>query len=70
MPAMFCGNAIRVRISHDLGQTWSKKTYWLMKGQGLPSSVVYPDGTIVTVADNTKLDSRAQVVGQRTVEVA
>ena len=61
---------IRVRISHDLGQTWSKTTYWLMKGQGLPSSVVYPDGTIVTVADNTKLDPRAKVVGQRTMAAA
>ena len=58
---------IRMRISHDLGETWSKNTYSLMKGQGLPSSIVYPDGTVVTVAENTKLDSQGKVISERTM---
>ena len=45
---------IRVRISTDGGRSWQKQTYSLIKGHGYPSSVVYPDGTIVTVCENTK----------------
>jgi len=45
---------IRVRISADGGRTWENRTYSVLKGHGYPSSVVYPDGTIVTVCENTK----------------
>ena len=45
---------IRVRISADGGRTWEKRTYSVLKGHGYPSSVVYPDGTIVTVCEDIK----------------
>ena len=61
---------IRVRITRDEGQTWSKTTYWLMKGTGYPSSVVYPDGTIVTVCENTELNKRGYPVGDRSLVAA
>ncbi|MCK4784045.1 MAG: exo-alpha-sialidase, partial [Desulfobacteraceae bacterium] len=61
---------IRVRISNDEGRTWSRKTYSLMKGNGYPSSVVYPDGTIVTVCENTKMDAAGQPRGRRTMAAA
>jgi len=61
---------IRVRITRDEGQTWSKITYWLMKGTGYPSSVVYPDGTIVTVCENTEMDRRGKPVGDRSLVAA
>ena len=61
---------IRVRISADGGRTWEKRTYSLFKGMGYPSSVVYPDGTIVTVCENTKMDSGAKILGKRTMAAA
>ena len=57
---------IRVRISADGGGTWQKRTYSLLKGHGYPSSVVYPDGTIVTVCENTKFQG-GQPRGKRTM---
>ena len=58
---------IRLRISADGGQTWEKHTYALFKAHGYPSSVVYPDGTIVTVCEDTKMDSRGQPRGKRSI---
>ena len=58
---------IRVRISNDGGRNWDHTTYSLMRGHGYPDSVVYPDGTIVTVCENTNLFHTGQVVGSRTM---
>lgn len=58
---------IRARISSDGGRTWGPKTYSLMHGHGYPDSVVYPDGTIVTVCENTDLNHRGRVLGSRTM---
>ena len=58
---------IRVRISTDGGRTWGGKTYSLMRGHGYPDSVVFPDGTIVTVCENTDLNRRGRVIGSRTM---
>ena len=56
---------IRARISNDGGQTWEKRTYTLFKGAGYPSSVVYPDGTIITICENTKMDSIGHPLDKR-----
>ena len=61
---------IRVRISADGGRNWGKRTYRLMKGNGYPSSVVCPDGTIVTVCENTKMTPAGQPKGPRTMAAA
>ncbi|MEO2045301.1 MAG: sialidase family protein [Pirellulales bacterium] len=58
---------IRVRISSDDGRTWEKRTYSLFKAHGYPSSVVYSDGTIVTVCEDTKMDNRGQPRGKRSL---
>ena len=58
---------IRARISSDGGRTWGPATYSLMHGHGYPDSVVYPDGTIVTVCENTDLSHRGRVLGSRTM---
>lgn len=58
---------IRARISSDGGRTWGATTYSLMHGHGYPDSVVYPDGTIVTVCENTDLNHRGRVLGSRTI---
>ena len=61
---------IRVRTTPDQGRTWSKTSYRLMLGTGYPSSVVYPDGTIVTVCENTKMEPNAKIIGKRTLTAA
>lgn len=58
---------IRVRISSDEGRTWEKRTYALFKAHGYPSSVVYGDGTIVTVCENTKMNGGGRPVDKRTM---
>ena len=57
---------IRARISTDGGRTWEKRTYRVLQGHGYPSSIVYPDGTIVTVCENTKLLG-GEPAGKRTM---
>ena len=61
---------IRVRISRDGGRTWDSETYVLRKGSGYPSSVVYPDGTIVTVCENTKMNRAGHPRDKRSMAVA
>ena len=58
---------ILARISDDGGRTWGKKTYSVMKGMGYPSSVVCPDGTIVTVCEDTKMDRSGQPLDKRSI---
>ena len=58
---------IRVRTSRDGGRTWGGTTYSLMRGHGYPDSVVYTDGSIVTVCENTDLNRRGRVIGSRTM---
>jgi photosystem II stability/assembly factor-like uncharacterized protein len=61
---------IRVRISADGGRNWGRRTYRLMKGNGYPSSVVYSNGTIVTVCENTKMTPAGQPDRPRTMAAA
>ena len=58
---------IRVRISSDEGRTWENRTYALFKAHGYPSSVVDSDGTIVTVCEDTKMDTSGRPRGKRTM---
>ena len=58
---------IRVRVSSDGGRTWENCTYSLFKAHGYPSSVVFPDGTIVTVCENTRMDGGGHPRGKRTM---
>ena len=55
-------SAIRARISHDDGLTWSSEVYHLIDGMGYPASVALEDGTIVTVTGCTRTDDRAEPV--------
>jgi hypothetical protein len=58
---------IRVRISADGGRTWGKQNFALRQGHGYPSSVVYADGIIVTVCENTRMTRTGQPVEKRTM---
>ena len=47
-------------VSEDDGTTWRRERYHLALGIGYPSSLVLPDGTIVTATTATRLDDLGQ----------
>jgi len=53
---------IRVRISEDGGRMWGRKTYRLPELSGYPSSVVYDDGTIVTVCGSATMNASSEIL--------
>ena len=61
---------LRVRISENDGSTWGKKTYHLPELSGYPSSVVYDDGTIVTVCGSTKMNKSSKIIGRDALHVS
>ena len=58
----------RARISNDEGRTWEPEIYHVSDGIGYPSSVALPDGTVVTITGNTKLDASYRPIGQWKVQ--
>ncbi|MDP6153466.1 MAG: sialidase family protein, partial [Phycisphaeraceae bacterium] len=59
-----------VRISEDGGATWGDTQYVLFDGNGYSSSVVFDDGAIVTVCENTPLDAGGHPAGARSMVAA
>jgi hypothetical protein len=54
----------RARVSvDDEGLTWGREIYHVSDGMGYPASVALPDGTIVTITGNTKLDPAFRPIG-------
>ena len=62
--------AIRVRLSNDGGRSWRDRTYSLLEAHGYPSSVVLPDGTIITACESTRLSRNGRPRGERTMAAA
>ena len=58
----------RARISNDEGRTWEPEIYHVSDGMGYPASVALPDGTVVTITGNTKLDASFRPIGKWRVQ--